>query len=120
MTENKTLAKGFNIKEFFVKNMVVVILICLILGFGLGTGGKFFSANNLVNLTTQMAINAMLSAGLTYVIILGGIDISVGSVAALAGVISTLIATKIPGLTAWSSIPILILPALLVGVVCGA
>ena len=62
MTENKTLAKGFSVKEFFVKNMVVVILICLILGFGLGTGGKFFSANNLVNLTTQMAINAMLTA----------------------------------------------------------
>ena len=86
MTENKTLAKGINVKEFLMKNMVVVILIGLILGFGLGTGGKFFSANNLVNLTTQMAINAMLSAGLTYVIILGGIDISVGSVAALAGV----------------------------------
>ena len=120
MTENKTLAKGFSVKEFFVKNMVVVILICLILGFGLGTGGKFFSANNLVNLTTQMAINAMLSAGLTYVIILGGIDISVGSVAALAGVISTLIATKFPGLTAWSSIPVLILPAILVGLICGS
>ena len=62
----KSMQKGFNAKEFLMKNMVVVILIALILGFGLGTGGKFFTANNLVNLTTQMAINAMLSAGLTY------------------------------------------------------
>ena len=120
MSEQNTLAKGFNVKEFLMKNMVVVILIALILGFGMGTGGKFFSANNLVNLTTQMAINAMLSAGLTYVIILGGIDISVGSVAALAGVISTLIATKFPNLTALGSIPVLILPAVLVGLICGA
>lgn len=120
MAENSVQHKGFSPKEFVVKNMVVVILVALILGFGLGTGGKFFSAANLVNLTTQMAINAMLSAGLTYVIILGGIDISVGSVAALAGVASTLIAVRFPGLTPLGSIPILILPALVVGLVCGA
>ena len=120
MAEQNTQAKGFNIREFVVKNMVVVILIALILGFGLSTGGKFFSANNLVNLTTQMAINAMLSAGLTYVIILGGIDISVGSVAALAGVVSTMAATLFPNLSALGSIPILIIPAILVGLICGS
>ena len=64
-------------------------------GFGLGNK-SFLSAQNLVNLTTQMAINAMLSAGLTYVIILGGIDISVGSVAALAGVCGALVARENP------------------------
>ena len=120
MAERNIQSKGFDIRAFLMKNMVVVILIALILGFGLTTGGKFFLPNNLVNLTTQMAINAMLSAGLTYVIILGGIDISVGSVAALAGVVSTLIATKIPGLSAFGSIPILIFPALLVGLICGS
>ena len=74
------------IKSFATKNIIVFVLIFLALGFGIGAPGVFFSAQNIVNLTTQMAINAMLSAGLTYVIILGGIDISVGSVAALAGV----------------------------------
>lgn len=120
MTESKIRNSKSGIRAFLVKNMVVVILIALILGFGLGTGGKFFAANNLVNLTTQMAINAMLSAGLTYVIILGGIDISVGSVAALAGVVSTMIATQMPNLTKLGSIPLLVLPALIVGLVCGA
>lgn len=120
MTESKVRSNKSGIKAFLVKNMVVVILIALILGFGLGTGGKFFAANNLVNLTTQMAINAMLSAGLTYVIILGGIDISVGSIAALAGVVSTLLAAQLPNLSKLSSIPLLVLPALIVGLVCGA
>lgn len=115
----KRSLRSFSPKDFFVKNMVVVILIVLVLGFGLGTSGKFFSMANLVNLTTQMAINALLSAGLTYVIILGGIDISVGSVAALAGVVSTLIAVQYPNMSTWGSIPILVLPALVVGVICG-
>ena len=120
MTESKVRSNKSGIKAFLVKNMVVVILIALILGFGLGTGGKFFAANNLVNLTTQMAINAMLSAGLTYVIILGGIDISVGSIAALAGVVSTLLAAQLPNLSKLGSIPLLVLPALIVGLICGA
>lgn len=107
-------------KKFFLKNMVVLILILLVIGFGFGTSGKFFNMANLVNLTTQMAINALLSAGLTYVIILGGIDISVGSVAALAGVASTLLAQKFPNLTPFQSIFVLVIPALAIGFICGS
>jgi ribose transport system permease protein len=114
------LRRRFNIKSFIVRNMVVVILVVLFLGFGLGTSGKFFSMANLVNLTTQMAINAMLSAGLTYVIILGGIDISVGSVAALAGVVSTLLAKEVPNMSTGMSLVMLVLPAILVGCFCGS
>ncbi|MBQ9403903.1 MAG: hypothetical protein IJU15_02875, partial [Synergistaceae bacterium] len=58
---NLNLNKNNAIKGFLMRNMVVVILIMLIAGFGLGTSGKFFSMANIVNLTTQMAINAMLS-----------------------------------------------------------
>jgi ribose transport system permease protein len=112
--------RRFNLKEFTMKNMVVVILVLLFLGFGLGTGGRFFDANNIINLTTQMAINAMLSAGLTYVIILGGIDISVGSVAALAGVVSALIATQFQEMGIPGSMFILVGSALLVGALCGS
>ena len=112
--------QSFNLKTFAVKNMVVVILVILVLGFGLGTSGKFFSMANIINLTTQMAINAMLSAGLTYVIILGGIDISVGSVAALAGVVSALIAREMPNMSVFGSILMLVIPAVLVGAICGS
>ena len=75
--------KSNSFKSFARKNIVVIFLVMLCLGFGIGTsdvfstgniGGivktsSFLSASNIVNLTTQMAINAMLSAGLTYVII---------------------------------------------------
>lgn len=112
--------RNTKIKNFAMKNMVVIILIALVVGFGVGTSGRFFSAANLVNLTTQMAINAVLSAGLTYVIILGGIDISVGSVAALAGVVAALIGKRFPEMGVLASLVILIGSALLVGGLCGA
>jgi ribose transport system permease protein len=67
-----------------------------------------------------MAINALLSAGLTYVIILGGIDISVGSVAALAGVVSCKAGLMFPDMTLTGSFAIILLSALAVGCVCGA
>jgi ribose transport system permease protein len=100
------------------KNMIVVFLILLCVGFGLANR-TFFTSRNMMNLTSQMAINALLSAGLTYVIILGGIDISVGSVAALAGVISCMIGLKFPEMNLWGSIAIIILTAVVVGGLCG-
>ena len=117
--------KSNSFKSFARKNIVVIFLVMLCLGFGIGTsdvfstgniGGivktsSFLSASNIVNLTTQMAINAMLSAGLTYVIILGGIDISVGSVAALAGIVSMLVAQKLPNVSVFGAILVLVLSA---------
>ena len=107
------------VKSFTKKNIIVFVLIFLCLGFGLGNK-SFLSAQNLVNLTTQMAINAMLSAGLTYVIILGGIDISVGSVAALAGVCGALVARENPDASIFVASLIWIGAALVVGALCGA
>lgn len=126
--------RGKAIRAWMRKNIVAIFLVILCLGFGVATSdvfktgnvghiftqSTFFSMSNLVNLTTQMAINAMLSAGLTYVIILGGIDISVGSVAALAGVIAALIGRSFPNMSVLGSLGILIGSALLVGGVCGS
>lgn len=106
------------LKSFLNKNMIIVFLIILCAGFGIANS-TFFTAKNLMNLTSQMAINALLSSGLTYVIILGGIDISVGSVAALAGVISAMIGLRFPGMNLPGSILILILTSVGVGGVCG-
>ncbi len=105
-------------KSFATKNIIVFVLIALCLGFGIGSPA-FLSAKNIVNLTTQMAINAMLSAGLTYVIILGGIDISVGSTAALAGVCGALVARSNPDASVFMACLTWIGVALLVGLIVG-
>jgi ribose/xylose/arabinose/galactoside ABC-type transport system permease subunit len=49
----------------------------------------FFSADNLLNVTLQASITAIIAAGMTFVILTGGIDLSVGSVVALSGIVAT-------------------------------
>ncbi len=50
--------------------------------------GLFFTPGNLVDLAQQVSVNAILAFGLTMVILTGGIDLSVGAVVALSGVVS--------------------------------
>jgi D-xylose transport system permease protein len=51
------------------------------------TGGDFLSPRNLTNLIRQASINGVLAAGMTMIILTGGIDLSIGSVVALCGVL---------------------------------
>jgi ribose transport system permease protein len=106
------------IKNWLKKNMVIVFLVALCIFFGF-FNKAFFSPKNLFNLTSQMSINALLAAGLTYVIILGGIDISVGSVAALSGVCAAMVGLKIPNLNVFTSILVLVGTAIVIGGLCG-
>ncbi|GAA2341159.1 hypothetical protein GCM10009854_17020 [Saccharopolyspora halophila] len=52
---------------------------------------SFLSADNLFNLGSQTSVNAVMAVGVTLVIITGGIDLSVGSVAALSGVVGVML-----------------------------
>ena len=53
---------------------------------------QFFSFNNLINVALSIAITGIMAVGMTAVILTGGIDLSVGSVAALSGVVAAMIA----------------------------
>ena len=58
------------------------------------SGGRwpiFLKASNLIGVTNQTAVYAVIAIGMTMVIITGGIDLSVGSLVALASVIATII-----------------------------
>ena len=67
--------KEKNIKQLITDNIVIVVLILLVVGFSIGNP-TFLKTANVINLFGQMCLNAILATGLTYVIILGGIDIS--------------------------------------------
>lgn len=73
----------------------------------------FLTQQNLINILQQSSINAVIAIGMTLVIISGGIDLSVGPVAALAAVLSAAL------LVAGYPVPIVILVALAVGLACG-
>lgn len=54
---------------------------------------QFLSVPNLINVALSIAITGILAVGMTAVILTGGIDLSVGSVAALAGVVAAMLAS---------------------------
>jgi ribose transport system permease protein len=77
----------------------------------------FFSAENLLNVTLQASITAIIAAGMTFVILTAGIDLSVGSLVAFAGVLTTsLLKINLP---LYLVFPIAILGGILFGVVSG-
>ncbi len=49
---------------------------------------NFLTVANLVNLVRQISINGILAVGVTYVLLTGGVDLSLGSVVALTGVVA--------------------------------
>lgn len=49
----------------------------------------FFTTENILNVTLQTSITAIIAAGMTFVILTGGIDLSVGAVVAFTGVVTT-------------------------------
>lgn len=70
------------------KYISLLIFVFTVIVVGLVTKGDFFTARNLTNLSRQVSINGILSVGMTYVILTGGIDLSIGSIVALAGVVA--------------------------------
>lgn len=73
----------------------------------------FFSVTNLSNIFLQASINTTIAIGMTFVIVSGGIDLSVGSIVALTGVVLGLL------LQGGYSPFLAIIGSLLVGAVCG-
>lgn len=66
--------------------LIGLFAMCVILSFT--TNGVFYSQRNLVNVLRQVSSNACLAFGMTFAIITGGIDLSVGSILALSGTLS--------------------------------
>jgi ribose transport system permease protein len=73
----------------------------------------FLTISNLLNVAEQTSINAIVAVGMTFVILSSGIDLSVGSIVALAGVVLG------TALQAGQPISIAILISLLTGLACG-
>ncbi|MDE3164590.1 MAG: ABC transporter permease [Acidobacteriota bacterium] len=66
---------------------LAIALAALMTGLALARPG-FFTLGNLINLVRQISINGILAAGVTYVLLSGGVDLSLGSLVALTGVIA--------------------------------
>ncbi|BDR65269.1 ribose ABC transporter permease [Clostridium tetani] len=76
-----------NIKEFLLKfkSLFGLILLCIIISI---LTPRFLNVSNIMNVFTQVSVNAILAIGMSFVILTGGIDLSVGSTLAITGALS--------------------------------
>ncbi|MDC7287274.1 ABC transporter permease [Blautia schinkii] len=81
MTKNKDMGKI--IREFGL--VFVVLFIIILMSF---LSPVFMTKNNIMNIIRQISINGILAVGMTFIILTGGIDLSVGSLVAITSVIS--------------------------------
>ena len=91
VTAKKTVDRSRLKAQLFALGMLPV-LILLAIGFQMITG-KFITSNNLSIIMQQASINIVLAAGMTFVILTGGIDLSVGSILAAAAMGGVIVST---------------------------
>jgi len=82
---------GAAAKIYLKENLGIIIaflVLCIFLSVNPITSNSFFTQKNLFNVLRQISTNLYLACGMTMVIILGGIDLSVGSIIALSGCVA--------------------------------
>jgi ribose transport system permease protein len=93
----------------------ILVIICILFAF---LSPNFLTGNNIVNILRQASINIVLATGMTFVILTGGIDLSVGSILAVSAVVALLV-SLLPALS-WAAVPAALLAGLFLGLLNGA
>lgn len=85
-TKSKKLGKRFSGNNLGILLALIILVVVLTI-----LSPSFMTVNNLFNILQQIAEIGILSVGMTFVILLGGIDLSVGSIVAFTGMIMALL-----------------------------
>lgn len=93
------------------RSVLILVVICI---FASVLSSSFLSVTNLFNVIKQITVAGIVGCGMTFVILTGGIDLSVGSIVGLAGAIAAGI------LASTGNVVLAVLAALGIGIVCGA
>ncbi|GAB2953801.1 substrate-binding domain-containing protein [Streptomyces pseudoechinosporeus] len=99
--------------RLLLDNGALTALIVLVIAMS-ALSGDFLTTDNLLNVGVQAAVTAILAFGVTFVIVSAGIDLSVGSVAALSATVLAWTATS-EGVPVW----IAVILAIATGIACG-
>ncbi|MFE1730213.1 substrate-binding domain-containing protein [Streptomyces bacillaris] len=101
------------IRRVLLDNGALSALVVLLVAMSL-LSGDFLTTQNLLNVGVQAAVTAILAFGVTFVIVSAGIDLSVGSVAALSATVLAWSATS-------AGVPVVlaVILAIVTGIACG-
>ncbi|MFI6725782.1 substrate-binding domain-containing protein [Streptomyces sp. R-74717] len=106
-------AAGRTVRRLLLDNGALSALVVLLVAMSL-LSGDFLTTQNLLNVGVQAAVTAILAFGVTFVIVSAGIDLSVGSVAALSATVLAWSATS-EGVPVWLAVIL----AVATGIACG-
>jgi erythritol transport system permease protein len=115
--------KKISLRMVLLKGRTFFALILLLIVFSMLIP-NFLSPNNLILMSKHVVLYAILGIGMTFVIVTGGIDLSVGSIVGIAGMLAGgliyegLVLDSL-GVTIYFSIPIIILLTLIFGALMG-
>lgn len=101
-----------NVKETLdkYKSLIGLALLCVVITF---VSPTFMTLSNISNVFTQVSTNAIIAVGMTFVILTGGIDLSVGSTVAISGALAASI------IKSTNNIFLAVLAAAIVGIAIG-
>lgn len=112
--EKQTLDLKTKALDIFSKYSMVIILIGLLIAFQLMTDGIFWRPLNITNIVLQNSHILVLAAGMLLVVLLGHVDLSVGSVMAFVGAISGILMVN-NNMSPWLAVPICIAIGAIIG-----
>ncbi|MBA2871241.1 ribose transport system permease protein [Anoxybacillus calidus] len=113
MQDVREKAWSFDVKK--LGPLIGFLLLCIVLSV---LSDNFLTVDNWLNILRQVSINALIAFGMTFVILTGGIDLSVGSVLALSSAITAGMMAN--GMEGWTAIIIGLLAGFLMGALNGA
>ncbi|MHC5249435.1 multiple monosaccharide ABC transporter permease [Enterococcus sp. LJL90] len=115
LKEKKSSSLKDKALEIFSKYSMVIILVVLLIAFQVMTEGIFWRPLNITNLVLQNSHILVLAAGMLLVVLLGHVDLSVGSVMAFVGAMAGLMMVN-NNMSPWIAVP----ACLLLGAAIGA
>ena len=74
-------------KNFVKSNAIWLVFLLEVIIFAIASKGAFVRAGNIVNISRQVAYYGIASIGMTFVILIAGIDLSIGSIITLVNVV---------------------------------
>lgn len=105
------------VRRLLLDNGALTALIALVIAMS-ALSGDFLTTDNLLNIGVQAAVTAILAFGVTFVIVSAGIDLSVGSVAALSATVLAWMATS-EGVPVWIAVILAVATGIAAGLVNG-
>jgi len=100
--------------NFFMENKIILMLLLLLIGMSIASDA-FFTSKNLLNVLRQISTSALIGLGFTLVVASGNLDLSVGTMLGLTGVVMAKL-SLIPGMPLFVAIVL----GLLFGISLGA